>query len=85
MSVQFAPWIFTESDKHEDWALGNPEFIRVTEETVPSQNSPCRRLGANSLLSELFISFSSAFGRTETMYWLWFLGSGTGIWQHCRT
>lgn len=41
--------------------------------------------GANSLLSELFINFSSSFGRTETVYWLWFPGSGTGIWHRCRT
>ena len=79
------PGLFTESDKHEDWAMRNPEFLRVTKETALSQDSPCRRLGANSLLSELFISFSSSFGRTETRYWLWSLGSGTGIWQRCRT
>lgn len=51
--------------------LTNTHEVRTMRNgTVLLGDAPHRRLGANSLLSELFISFSSIFGRTETMYWL---------------
>lgn len=61
-----------------------PSLFRLHNEAVLSQEPLRNRLGANSLFSELFINFSSFFGRTEMVYWLWFLGSGTGIWHRCR-